>query len=333
MANERRTARDLYKKVDEKSRTLAQFGRNLNLCYLDRKLDPCHHRDDILETVQKTLLRKSKPNVLLTGVAGCGKTAIAEGLAAALTQRRLTYLGACEKAIRAHRERLVQWEQAGSVGESPAYQSPPKPPLCDSVVYEVSLNSMVGGTKYRGEFEQRLQDVIDECKRDPDIILFIDEFHCVLNAGATAEDNSGAAQILKPALARGEVRVIGATTTEEKAALLKDKAFARRFCELEVHELQAEAALDTARSILKHYCGYHNVSTYVTADEILSQVRYHLPGTVFPDNYINVVDETLAGALFDGKSTVGRKEFYQTLSRLAGYVILNPEITGTARAS
>lgn len=326
MANERRTARSMYQNIDKACPAITRFSRNLNLQYLNGKLDPCHHRDSLLVTVQKTLLRKSKPNVLLTGVAGCGKTALAEGLAAVLTQRRLQYLHACEEALKAQKERLTQWEAAGSIGDSPVYVSPPKPALCDCVVYDLSLNSMVSGTRYRGDFEERIRDVVEECRKNPEVILFIDEFHCVLKAGASAEDNSGAAQLLKPALARGDIRIIGATTTEEKAAIMKDKAFARRFCELQVPELQADAALDTARHILKHYCSYHSLTTDITADELLAQIRYHLPGTVFPDNFINVVDETLAGAVFDGLSQASRLSFYATLSRMTGRIILAPDL-------
>ncbi len=332
MTKERSTARKLYREVGKKCQVIAEFSRNLNLHYLDRKLDPCYHRDNELQTIQKTLLRKNKSNILLTGAAGCGKTAIAEGLAAIITERRLQYIKACDKAISEHRQALDEWAASGSVGNSPAYIPPKKPLLCDCVIYDLSLNSMVSGTKYRGEFEARIQAVIDACRCNPDVILFIDEFHAACCVGAT-EGTPGAGQILKPALARGDIRVIAATTTEEKVEILNDKALARRFCELEVSELRADAALETARGILKHYCSHHQISTKISVEYLLSQVRYHLPDSVFPDNFINVVDETLAGAVFDGLSVVDARHFNETLSRMTGHIILNEDECGTLRAS
>ena len=323
MATEKRTALTIYKNEDKTNATISKFGKNLNLAYLAGKLDPCCHRDEVMQLIQKTMLRKNKANVLLTGPAGCGKTAIAEGLAAVITEKKLQYLKACSAAHQEHIEAVAEWDAAGRAGDCPEYVVPPQPPLCDCVLYELSLNSMVGGTKYRGEFEERLQAVIDECRANPNIILFVDEFHCILHVGASAEDTTGAGQILKPALARGDIRVIGATTTEDKKWILGDKALARRFCEVEVRELQGDAAMDTANKILKHYCAYHKVSTDIQGADLVAQVTYHLPNTVFPDNFINVVDETLAGAVFDGQTKVGKKHFYQTLSRMSGHIILD----------
>lgn len=172
--------------------------------------------------------------------------------------------------------------------------------------------------------ENKLEAVILECKKNPEVILFVDEVHQIDRVGAS-EGCVSAAQILKPALARDEIRMIGATTTQESAGLLHDQAFARRFSFMEVPALKGDEALDTARRILQHYCAYHKVSTDVSADELLAQVRYHLPNTVFPDNYINLVDETLAGAVFDGLEKVGTAQFYQTLSRLSGHLILRAD--------
>ena len=330
MSNIKKNVAALYTKTDKSCPTISQFGRNLNQLWLSGKLDPCLYRDDLLLTIQKNLLRKNKPNVLLTGVAGCGKTAVAEGLAAILTQRRLDHTRLCEAALKEHKQLLDRWSDAGGIDDSPEYVAPPAPPLYDCVVYDLSINAMVGGTKYRGDFEERLENVIRECRTNPNIILFIDEFHCILSAGACNENLTGAAQMLKPALARGDIRVIGATTTEEKGRLLNDKAFARRFTELEVPVLQGDTALNTARSILKYYCAHHTVPTDILADEILEQLQFHLPDTVFPDNFINVVDETLAGAVFDGENTVSRTAFYKTLSRLTGRIIIDPDALSKA---
>lgn len=313
-----------YLETDQKCRNLSKFSRNLNWCYLRGNLDPCYHREGVIKMVQQILLRKNKANVLLTGRAGCGKTAIAEGLAAVLAENKLEYAKACQEADKKYKAALKKWENAGGTGEQPVRIAPRKPPLCDAVIYDVSLNGMVSGTKYRGEYEERLEDIISECKRNPNIILFIDECHQMCRLGAS-EGAVGTAEILKPALARGDIRVIGATTSEEKEIVMRDKAFARRFTELEIPELKAGAVQDTAVRILNDYCAYHKLTTQVQAAHLLSYVRNYLPGMVFPDNYINVVDETLAGAVLDGEDTVTMGHFAQTLSRMTGRIILCAE--------
>lgn len=321
MASSQSDPRQYYLEMDKKCPNLAKHGRNLNLCCLEDKLDPCYHRDGIITTMQKLLLRKNKANILLTGAAGCGKTAIVEGLAAVITQRRLQDMQTYRKARRAYKKDLNQWVASGENGEAPTEPQPIASHLSRCVIYELSLNSLVSSTKYRGEFEQRMEDVLLECKKNPDVILFVDEFHCIEKTGA-AEGCVSASQILKPALARNDVRLIGATTTGESKKLLEDQAFARRFTLLEVPVLTGAAALDTARHILTHYSTYHKVTTTTSADDLLQQIQFHLPDTVFPDNYINLVDETLAGAVFDGLTQVGAAQFCQTLSRQTGRLIV-----------
>ena len=321
MGNYKKMVRDELTSMDKKCPLLLRHSRNLNLAYMDGKLEPCFHREDLIRSVQRLLLRKNKANILLTGPAGCGKTAIAEGLAAAISDSRLRYLEACDQALNTYLKEKEAWE-AGQLEQVPKRQMPEKPPLCDCVVYELSLNSAVGGTKYRGEFEERLEDILNEIRDNPRVILFVDEIHHICRVGA-AEGCVSAGQILKPALARNEIRLIGATTTEEKAEILKDPALARRFSQLEVNQLQAEAARDTAKGILHHYCIYHKVTTKVPADWILAQVQFYLPDTVFPDNFINLVDETLAGAVLDGCKTVKLEDFNETLSRMTGRLILS----------
>ena len=321
MANYKKMVRDDLKAMDSKCPALLRHGRNLNLAYMDGKLEPCFHREDLIRSIQRLLLRKNKANILLTGPAGCGKTAIAEALAAAISDSRVRYLKACDAALDAYLKAKQAWE-AGQLPQVPKQQMPEKPPLCDCVVYELSLNSAVSGTKYRGEFEERLEEILREIRGNPRVILFVDEIHHICRVGA-AEGCVSAGQILKPALARNEIRLIGATTTQEKADILQDPALARRFTQLEVPQLQAEAAQDTAKGILKHYSHYHKVTTKVPADWILAQVQFHLPDTVFPDNFINVVDETLAGAVLDGNKVVNMADFNDTLSRMTGRLILS----------
>lgn len=306
-----------YRDQDKKFPVLSKYGRNLNVQYLAGRLEPCYHRQMQIAQIQKILLRRNKANVLLTGVPGCGKTAIVEGLAAAITERRLAYEKAAMEVRKA--EAAAENDPAALQALPPA---PDKPMMYNWVVYEVSLNAMLSGARYRGDFEERVQDLVNECKGHPNLILFVDEFHMICMAGR-AEGCYSAAQILKPALARNDIRMIGATTTDEKAQILEDGAFARRFSEVPVQELTGEDARKTACHILENYCKYHQVSTNVTADALLEQVEFFLPGTVFPDNFINVVDETLAGAVFDGISNVTMGHFNGTLSRITGKVIFS----------
>lgn len=327
--NPREEMKEIYERFNRNVPTIAQYSRCLNLLYLKGQLDPCYHRDGLLVSIQKILLRKNKANVLLTGAAGCGKTAIAEGLASIITERRITYQEEWNKLHKEYLKAHKAWKRACVKADEecidrpaePQWIDPPKPHLASCVIYDLSLNALVGGTKYRGEFEERLQKVLDECKKNPNIILFIDEIHQIGTVGAS-DGSEGASQILKPALARNDIKVIGATTTEEKAYITKDKALARRFCEVEVAQLVGNPAVETADKILADYCQYHKVNTDVSATDILAKVQFFLPKSVFPDNIINIIDETLAGAVFDGLKSVDMSHFNATLSRMTGKIIV-----------
>ena len=317
-----------YESFNKQVPNIAKYSRCLNLLYLKDQLEPCYYRDNILVSIQKILLRKNKANVLLTGPAGCGKTAIAEGLASIITERRVAYQEEWDKQRSAYKKTHRAWERAYNRavenGEEelvePQWVEPTKPLLASCVIYDLSLNALVSGTKYRGEFEEKLEEILNECKKHPNIILFIDEIHQIGRVGAS-DGSEGAAQILKPALARNDIKVIGATTSEEKAYITKDKALARRFCEVEVAQLIGEPAIETAKKILADYCKFHKVSTDVSATDILAKVQYFLPQSVFPDNVINVIDEALAGAVFDGTQSVDMSHFNAVLSRMTGLVV------------
>lgn len=330
MASPKNEAQAYYKKMDSSCPNIAKYSRNLNLLHISGQLDPCYHREVPLTQIQKILLRKNKANVLLTGPAGCGKTAIAEGLAGVLAERRVLYAAECAKAKKAHKAAVAKWERDYPDGyeadseeyhPQPAYTEPPKPPLCDCIIYDFSLNALISGTRYRGELEERLQEVIHECRVNRNIILFCDEIHHIATMGKT-EGSVSMGQILKPALARNDIRIIGATTTEEKAEIFADKALARRFSEVEILPLEGAAAEDTAQHILQNFCHFHQVLADVSAEALLTQVQCCLPHCVFPDNYINVVDETLAGAAFDGLPVVNMSHFQATLSRMTGETVL-----------
>lgn len=310
--------------------TLEKVGRNLTLMYLDGKLDPCYHRDVPITSIQKILLRKSKPNVLLTGPAGCGKTAIAEGVAAVLAERAVKQTEQELIAEEAYKKAWRAWNKARDLaGENderftdpePIRTEVPKAFLSNCVVYDLPLTALVGGTKYRGDLEERIGELLDECRRYPNIVLFIDEIHQIIASGH-CEGGEGVAQMLKPALSRCDIRVIGATTTDEAKILMKDKALARRFNEVEITPLCGNAAMETADGILADYAKHHGIKYETDVELIMANLATFLPKSVFPDNFINVVDETLAGCKFDGKECATTADFNATLSRMAGVVIV-----------
>lgn len=309
---------DRLNAMNQRCRSLSEMSRNLNLLALRGDLAPVFHREREVESIQKLMLRRTKPNALLIGVAGCGKTAIAEALATHIANQRTIWLSECAKADREYDKAIANWKEGE---EPPQRREVPKPPLCDAVIYDLPINSMVAGTKYRGEFEEKLNNILAECKKDPNIILFVDEIHMMYGAGK-AEGSVSMDQALKPALARAEIRVIGATTTDEVSILKQDKALARRFSDVEIRPLIGEAALDTAASILVDYEKFHNVSTSgMTAEQIMEMVNFHVGG-VFPNNFIDVIDESMSSARFEGKTAITMRDIKSTLSRMTGTIIL-----------
>lgn len=303
---------------------LSSISRNLNLLALQDNLAPVFHRETEVNSIMKLMLRRTKPNALLTGPAGCGKTAIAEALAIHIANIRVMWLADQAKADREYDRAYDKWlvnREAMADTPAPERREVPKPPLCDAVIYDLSMNALLSGSKYRGEFEEKLQNVMNECKKNPDVILFIDEIH-QMNTIGMAEGASGMGQILKPALARAEIKVIGATTTEESAHLKKDKALARRFSEVEILPLSGTKAISTADSILADYEKFHSVKVNgMTAENILEMVNYHIGG-VFPNSFIDVIDEAMSGARFEGKTAIALPEIKQTIARMTGNIIL-----------
>lgn len=312
---------DRLRDLDRQNYALSSMARNLNLLALRNDLSPVFHRESEVDAIQKLLLRRTKPNALLTGPAGCGKTAIAEALAIHIANLRAEWLSEDAKADREYNKAYKSWMERDCDMDEPVRREVPKPPLCDVVIYDLSMNALVSGTKYRGEFEEKMQKIMECCKRNKDIVLFIDEIHQIGEIGAS-EGATNLGQILKPALARAEIRVIGATTTEESAILKKDKALARRFSDVEVRPLVGDKALSTADSILHDYEVFHKVTVKdVTAEQILEMVNFHVGG-VFPNNFIDVIDEAMSGARFEGKTMIRLPEIKATLSRMTGNIIL-----------
>lgn len=300
--------------IDRRYSALSQCSRNLNLEVLTGKIGQVYNRESTIESVQKILLRRNKANVLLTGAAGCGKTAIAEGLAQRIVKDRLAYM----------KESGTETPKAVYTGDyqvSFTKKSTPKPLFFDCIIYELSMNSLLSGTKYRGEFEEKLQNVLRIISDNKNIVLFIDEIHQINEIG-NSEGSTGMGHILKPALSRDELRVIGATTTEEAAIIKKDKALSRRFTEIVIPQLQGESAVECLGKVMDDYAAFHNIKIKgVDAKTLLEKVRYFMPNSVFPNNVIDVIDETLASAKYDNKKSVGMSEINQTMSRITGLII------------
>lgn len=244
------------KRSHEKTPTLDKYGKDLTKMAAELKLDPIIGRDDVIERVIQILSRRTKNNPCLIGEPGVGKTAVAEGLA----------------------QKIVQ----GLVPEI----------LKDKKVITLDLSSMIAGAKYRGEFEERLKSAMDEIKKAGDIILFIDEIHTIIGAGA-AEGAIDAANILKPALARGEIQLIGATTLEEyRKHIEKDAALERRFQSIILDEPSYDESMEILKGIRDKYEAHHRVK--ITDDAldaaIKMSVRY-IPDRFLPDKAIDLIDE------------------------------------------
>ncbi|NLD46139.1 MAG: ATP-dependent Clp protease ATP-binding subunit, partial [Clostridiaceae bacterium] len=236
--------------------TLNQFGRDLTDMAREGKFDPVIGRDKEIERVIQILSRRTKNNPCLIGEPGVGKTAIAEGLA----------------------QKIVE----GNIPET----------LKDKRVVTLDLSSMVAGAKYRGEFEERLKKALDEIKKAGNVVLFIDEMHTIIGAGA-AEGAIDASNILKPSLARGEIQVIGATTLNEyRKHVEKDSALERRFQPITVGEPTREEAVEILKGVRDKYEAHHRVT--ITDDALTAAVELsdrYITDRFLPDKAIDLIDE------------------------------------------
>ena len=243
--------------AEETYNALNKYAKNLNQLANDGKLDPVIGRDEEIRRVLQILSRRTKNNPMLIGEPGVGKTAIAEGLA----------------------HRIV----AGDVPEN----------LKDKVVFSLDMGALIAGAKYKGEFEERLKSVVKEVtSAEGDIVLFIDEIHTLVGAGG-GEGAMDAANILKPALARGELRAIGATTLDEYQKYFeKDKALERRFQKVNVDEPDTESAISILRGIKEKYETHHKVR--IKDDAIIAAVELsqrYITNRFLPDKAIDLMDE------------------------------------------
>ena len=238
---------------------LTKYGQDLTEMAKQGKLDTVIGRDQEIERTITVLCRRTKSNPVLIGEAGIGKTAIVEGLAT----------------------RIAKNEVPGS--------------LIGKKIYQIDLSSVVAGTKFRGEFEERIKGIIDEAAGNKDLILFIDEIHLLSGAGS-GEGSLDAANILKPALARGQIRLIGASTMDEyRKTIEKDKALSRRFQTVIVEEPSDTVVLRILKGIKSHYEKHHGV---VIPDEILETAvnmsKRYINDRFMPDKVIDVIDEASA---------------------------------------
>ena len=252
----------------KKGSALEEFTRDLTESARAGRLDPVIGRDEEIRRVIQILSRRTKNNPVLIGEPGVGKTAIAEGLA----------------------ERIA----AADVPEE----------LLDKRVLSLDLSGMVAGTKYRGEFEERIKKTIDEVKKAGNVILFIDELHTIVGAGS-AEGAVDAANILKPALSRGEIRVVGATTLDEyRKYIEKDAALERRFQPVTVGEPSPEATLEILKGLRDKYEAHHKLTiTDEALEAAVSLSRRYINDRFLPDKAIDLMDEAASQVRMSAEST------------------------------
>ena len=270
-----------------KGTPLDQFTQNLNQLAKDGKIDPLIGRDLEVERVIQILCRRRKNNPLLVGEAGVGKTAIAEGLAWRITQ--------------------------GDVPEV----------LASSTVYSLDMGALLAGTKYRGDFEQRLKGVLKQLKDQPNAVLFIDEIHTLIGAGAASGGTLDASNLLKPALSSGAMKCIGATTfTEYRGIFEKDAALSRRFQKIDVVEPTVEQTVEILKGLKSRFEDHHNVKYALGALQAAAELSAKfINDRHLPDKAIDVIDEAGAAQRILPKSkqkkTITRNEVEEIVAKIA----------------
>jgi ATP-dependent Clp protease ATP-binding subunit ClpA len=271
----------------QKETPLDQFTQNLNKQALAGQIDPLIGREEEIDRVIQILCRRRKNNPLLVGEAGVGKTAIAEGLAWRVTQ--------------------------GDVPEV----------LQKAVVYSLDMGALLAGTKYRGDFEQRLKAVLKQLKDNPNTILFIDEIHTIIGAGSASGGTLDASNLLKPALSSGQLKCIGATTfTEFRGVFEKDQALARRFQKIDIQEPTVEQTVQILRGLKSRFEDHHNVKYSVSALTTAAELSARfINDRHLPDKAIDVIDEAGAAQRILPKSkqkkTIGKAEIEDIIAKIA----------------
>lgn len=273
--------------TQKKESALDSYAVNLNNLVIEGKIDPVIGRDEEIERVAQILCRRRKNNPLLVGEAGVGKTAIAEGLA----------------------KKIVD-------GDIPEI-------LKNTTIYSLDLGSLIAGTKYRGDFEQRLKNVLNQLSKKENAVLFIDEIHTIIGAGSASGGTLDASNLLKPALAKGELKCIGATTFNEfRSVFEKDHALTRRFQKIDIDEPSIPTSIEILKGLKKAFEKHHNIkfmNNAITAAVELS--AKYISDRRLPDKAIDVIDE--AGALqkilpkTKQKKTITSKEIEEVIAKIA----------------
>ena len=270
------------------AKPLDKFATNLNQKARDGDIDPLIGRDHEVERASQVLCRRRKNNPLLVGEAGVGKTAIAEGLA----------------------KKIVD-------GEVPDV-------LAESTIYSLDLGALVAGTKYRGDFEKRLKSILNQLKKEPGAILFIDEIHTIIGAGAASGGVMDASNLIKPMLASGELKCIGSTTYQEYRGIFeKDRALARRFQKIDVVEPSVDQTFEILKGLKTRYEEFHEVKYSTNALKTAAELagRY-INDRFLPDKAIDVIDEAGAshrvkGAGAKGKKSINVKDIEAIVAKIA----------------
>ncbi len=266
---------------------LELYTTNLNLKALSGHLDPLIGREDEVERTMQVLCRRRKNNPLLVGEAGVGKTAIAEGLA-----------------------KLIVDENTPEI-------------LSSSVIYSLDLGNLLAGTKYRGDFEKRLKTLLNELRQQPNAVLFIDEIHTIIGAGAASGGVMDASNLIKPLLANGDLKCVGSTTFQEYRTIFeKDRALARRFQKIDIVEPTENETIQILKGLRKRFEEHHKLKYSIKALKLATELssRY-ITDRFLPDKAIDVVDE--AGAYQNlqpankRKKTIGPQEIEQVVAKMA----------------
>ncbi|MGA1575471.1 MAG: ATP-dependent Clp protease ATP-binding subunit ClpA [Burkholderiaceae bacterium] len=271
----------------EKASPLEQFTQNLNAAAREGRIDPLIGRDYEVERVIQVLCRRRKNNPLLVGEAGVGKTAIAEGLAWRVTQDNVPEV------------------------------------LADATVYSLDMGALLAGTKYRGDFEQRLKAVLKQLRDKPGAILFIDEIHTLIGAGAASGGTLDASNLLTPALSSGQLKCIGATTfTEYRGIFEKDAALSRRFQKVDVVEPSVSQTVDILKGLKSRFEEHHSVKYGLAALQAAAELSAKfINDRQLPDKAIDVIDEAGAAQRImppsKRKKTIGKSDIEDIVAKIA----------------
>ncbi len=286
------------KKQDKKSNALEDFTVNFAKRAAKGTIDPLIGRNEELYRMMQVLCRRKKNNPLLVGEPGVGKTAMAEGL-----------------ALRIHEDMVTRKE------EKPDRKKMVPDLLRDTEIYMLDLGTLVAGTKYRGDFEKRLKEVVAEIESKDNAILFIDEMHTIVGAGATSGGSMDASNLLKPALQAGTIRCIGSTTYEEyKNHIEKDRALARRFQKIDIDEPSVADTCGILKGLQPQYEEHHQIRYSKTAIQATAELSHrYINDRFLPDKAIDVMDEVGASFRLNNKigRTVGVRDIERIISKIA----------------